>query len=894
MVVKLRDDSKKNSKRTTNPLAGDFLGDVTLAFDKFDDLDSVFSEFRTKEFRTLSLRKRFKRINRSLLRLIQDAPEPAFLLAAVTEYIARVNAERVLTEQYTFENFEFWLNQFSKLNKTENYRVRAKIVGKYIPRDDYQCFFPIGMDKTYPGSHFVAAHLAPDVDTTIASFWGWLDAVGARVGEGLHIWYLPGGAPASHFKLLFEDLLGDTAFELLSRQSGGLTLTAQDLVTKRGMVKKPAHAQTSALDHRVDGKAIVLVDDTGHSLGDWRSSDVEGARQVVMDFNACLRWFENGLHVKLISLFAKEGLSTKDLPQLTVDIFDTSIRRCEPAKDFSERQRRHLNTYLKAVVGVEKGVDGTFAELTKALTALSIAEFGEFEKHIKGLSDSPIFDGKGNLIENRPEIFHELEKIIKAVDEAIVRARNYVDRLDMMIAVKHEVLGRSRDVLSLRSDVDEIRRKLGDHHYVTVVIPEEENQVFPVGIVDAEDLRRPALGTVTLRDFCNEDETQMAPYLQVISVIDHHRAALSTTTPPLAIIGDAQSCNVLIAEQTFIINDRYSLGGMDADAIKAANERHSKDYSEGSNEEKGRLRLHQRALHRQIAVADSDEHYVHPLREYAEYLCFLYATLDDTDLLSKVTKRDVLCLAEILNRLKSLSVGEDVEIVHFDDIARDEHFARKAAQRILQNEDMYSLYKKIYEYRENSVETDLIAVGSGGGEAVFADTKEQGGCSRVGQTKIFASNASTFQEEAPTIRKAWLERAMQANRAKSRLSLHLHMVSTITGADEVYQGNGGGYTHRDEMWIWTADTPTADEHLGHFLSSFGQSPEIVNNKVSVELCGPNAPILARIFEKHFAGIEVKIAENADQGLPIAVVRYNAASINSRKSLVTPHIPRVIA
>ena len=35
----------------------------------------------------------------------------------------------------------------------------------------------------------------------------------------------------------------------------------------------------------------------------------------------------------------------------------------------------------------------------------------------------------------------------------------------------------------------------------------------------------------------------------------------------MAIIGDAQSCNVLIAEPTFRINDRYSLIGMDEETI---------------------------------------------------------------------------------------------------------------------------------------------------------------------------------------------------------------------------------------------------------------------------------------------------------------------------------------
>ena len=43
----------------------------------------------------------------------------------------------------------------------------------------------------------------------------------------------------------------------------------------------------------------------------------------------------------------------------------------------------------------------------------------------------------------------------------------------------------------------------------------------------------------------------MAPYLEVISVVDHHKSSLKTPSVPTALIGDTQSCNVLIAEQAF-------------------------------------------------------------------------------------------------------------------------------------------------------------------------------------------------------------------------------------------------------------------------------------------------------------------------------------------------------
>ena len=70
------------------------------------------------------------------------------------------------------------------------------------------------MGKVYEGSHFVAAHRSPDLDTTIASFWGWVDAFGARVSYGLHIWNIPSGPSKNQVEnqLLFKDLFGENIF----------------------------------------------------------------------------------------------------------------------------------------------------------------------------------------------------------------------------------------------------------------------------------------------------------------------------------------------------------------------------------------------------------------------------------------------------------------------------------------------------------------------------------------------------------------------------------------------------------------------------------------------------------------------------------------------------------
>src|SRR5690606_458597 len=147
-----------------------------------------------------------------------------------------------------------------------------------------------------------------------------------------------------------------------------------------------------------------------------------------------------------------------------------------------------------------------------------------------------------------------------------------------------------------------------DYDFLTVVIQEQDNSLFPVGIVRARDLRENGLGTVSLRDFCNLEEVKMASYLEVISVVDHHKSALQTFSVPITLIGDAQSCNVLIAEQTFSINDKYSLGGMSLEQIEAQ----IREIQALPQPTASDIRLLQRLLQRRLAACTTAPFYVHP------------------------------------------------------------------------------------------------------------------------------------------------------------------------------------------------------------------------------------------------------------------------------------------
>ena len=857
-----------------------WLADYSVSFTPFLHLDELFLQFQTKSFRNLSARKKFAKVNQTLLECIQNSAEPCFLLPSVIDFISKVQKQELLQEPYRMLNFEFWLNHFSGLTDEENRRIRNKIVGKNIPREEYQAFFPIGMGKMFNGSHFVAAHLAPDVDTTIASFWGWIDAFAARVGTGQHQWSLPGKLADSHTALLFQELFSEDVFEVLVRQTQALTLTALDLVSEKDLIKVPSSTVSSHIDHSQNVKPIIVTDETGHFLGAWRANDAEAVRQVVVVFYSSITWLENAIHEKIISVFTNKDVHLQDIKSALESVLEISIKTSDAIRECSDHQKRALHDFLKKVLGLTKGSQSTFSDLIRRLDSLLNLNFSPFQT----LFDQALYDHNQLLIEDRPKLFSTLEKIFKDLDSMLQAVRNYIDRLDLLLAIKEKVLAIPSPFITLKSDVEEIRKKMENYEYLPVLVQEGNDKWFVVGVVYANDSKRELLGTVSLRDFSNELETKMASYLQVISIIDHHKSDIKTAGVSTLIIGDAQSSNTIVAELVMKINDRYSLQGQTPEHIDEQLQSALKTCDD--------LKKVQRLLQLKRSSQMKDSYYIHPKREFAEYLCFLLAILDDTDLLTKVSLRDVMCVKELLNRMKTIGSQNDCECISFDSIGRDDTFVKQASAHILQNDDMYSLYSKIYAFKEKEVEKDLQACLEDKPSSIFSDTKEQNGCCRVGQTKLFCPNIPLFQSHVASLRSLWQANAKKVYETRPQIDLHIQMITTIAGADEVHSDKALSWKHKDELWFWVPETASAYERLVNFLNAFHATALVQNNAMEVEFYGQNAVELEQIFAQNFPKATRKVAKETT--LPIAVLYYKAGLINSRKAAISPYLPRFIA
>src|SRR5262249_21879974 len=149
-------------------------------------------------------------------------------------------------------------------------------------------------------------------------------------------------------------------------------------------------------------------------------------------------------------------------------------------------------------------------------------------------------------------------------------------------------------------------------------------------------------------------------------------------------------------------------------------------------------------------------------------------------------------------------------------------------------------------FRESEVETNLQLCLKGKPSNIFLDTKEQNGCTRVGQTKMFASNFPYFLKHAQEIREIWLNKSSEVYHEKPEIDLYLHMISTIASAEEVYKDQIGPYPHQDELWFWVPSSHPGYGHLYSFLAGFQVNLKHLD-QLSLEFLGSPTEEFKKIF-----------------------------------------------
>ena len=151
---------------------------------------------------------------------------------------------------------------------------------------------------------------------------------------------------------------------------------------------------------------------------------------------------------------------------------------------------------------LNKGLSSSFQELFAQFSALPIPQVTDFLQELKNLDA---------LLPTGSALFRLLYRLVHSLDQAVDAISRYVDRLDVVMRIKHDVLGYQPSCAVLRSDLEMLRLSIGERDYLTIVLVDKEGRRTPLGVVLATTLRKEILGYVSQRDFSNPNEMRMAP-----------------------------------------------------------------------------------------------------------------------------------------------------------------------------------------------------------------------------------------------------------------------------------------------------------------------------------------------------------------------------------------------
>lgn len=798
---------------------------------------------------------------------LKSADEPAFCLKAVLQYLDRVDKIFPIKGRWTLALFEIWLNSQRSIDPDLQLSIRSKIVGRHLPRSAYQILFPIGSGQTLLGSHIITAHISPDLDTCIASFWGWSDAFAARLSSHVHHWNLPGGILAPQDRLVVDELMGPELLQQLPTSQKELCLKAVDLIDSKALIELPGDKKIDFETDLDEQTIAVMVDAKGSYLGELNFWDRIDLIPIITSIALGLQWITARAQSQIgDAKSVKRGHSWSDLRQL-------ALEQIPPIAALARSTLLSLEQFVHRYFGLPAGLKTKLAEIGQGTIACAgLQPFALVADLLTGLMN------KDEMVCDDGSFF------MRQFESAAADAQTALHRLDVLIAIKTEILKRPFSPLRSDDELSVVRAELQKCPARAVVLQESSDRSTPLGAVFAAKLANSTLGTATFRDFCNRQEIQAPPYLQITSVLDHHKTDLQTAAIATCCSADVQSCNVLIAELALDLNDRCAGAKKKSDQEQLA----SLLIDRTTLNDRAKLRLLQRLIPRYLA--QKGDWYVHKEREMIEYLSLLYAIFDDTDLLMKATPRDVRCVVKLLNRAKSLQCQYEVEIIDEEGLEEKADFSRQLATRILRHEETYSLYSQVFAFRFESIEKAMRTTSDGVSNSWFADTKEQNGCARVGQSKLFTRNIETFGHLRPKLVTRFIDLAKSSAR-DDRLVLHLHMCSTIADAGEVYEGQTGkNYSHCDQLWFWIADLSSADRALDNFLTSFYQAKELKEQMPRLEIFNDRNERLKKIFniEKAPWSITESSCDATDQ--IFAILHVKATSLNSRKAAIAPHLP----
>ena len=151
----------------------------------------------------------------------------------------------------------------------------------------------------------------------------------------------------------------------------------------------------------------------------------------------------------------------------------------------------------------------------------------------------------------------------------------------------------------------------------------------------------------------------------------------------------------------------------------------------------------------------------------------------------------------------------------------------------------------------------------------------------------------TFNEKRFELLHYWFSIKNFVHSKSSEVDFFLHMISTIAGGKEAYEGKMPDNGEEDEIWLSVNyDSDLSTSRFRQFLDYLKDSPKFNQIKMHMTIEGPASDgrdLIASILRVTVPQATYDFLEN-DLPEPIVVFKFKQGTLNSRKADITPFLP----
>ncbi|MDA8773517.1 DHH family phosphoesterase [Chlamydiia bacterium] len=769
-------------------------------------------------------------------------PQPCFLLPDLSKTF------HTYTKEYPslflhISDYEYWLGGI-EISSDDYQRVWSNITGKRILDHDFAPMLSKQPAANTPGSHYVIAHTSPDLDTFVSSYITWIDALSLRMSAHMNKWLVPKRSLKNSELDCFHQHYPNDFTTHLVHHTDGASVLAEDICKQEFVHTILSDASFDSLDiDEVEKKCMFIVSNSGNVLDTINPIDVEETYILINVFIQIIRSYVHQLEIACLhAILDKEP--KKELILLQERFSRMTFDEISSYRELHDKKKEIIHRFIHCVFGFDTESKTTCHSIVTYVTdEEQVTISNTFIKNVQ----------KNNDIHNVISTLHQAHL------DTISALKTHLMKMGTFVLCKQQIFKKPSFFLTPNTVIDPSTLPM-DAPFIPV-LKVEKNKKTAFGAIQSDIFKQKEMISVSLRDFSNKTEVPITPAANVVSVIDHHKTEIHSSKPWNCIISDTESCNTIIAEHLFNQYDLYSKPYSEKDTLAEI----TKEKKLNSEQKRTlvKLLLQRKETTEQFYFVDIN-------RELHDYELLLNAILDDTDLLSKTSIRDLMCIGELIDRIVSIQNKYRNSILR-DQIDQMNSDKQTIKQTIFKHPFMQATMKRIYTMRIEQVEEDISTLSSG----LFSDTKYMSDVS-ICQVKLFPDNIASLSKHYDKLIANWKQLLTDSKRDTR---LDILFFSTLK-----HKHHTNSNQTLDKMVIIFQQNDTARSKLMHFLNHFLTQQSLSSLKIKLNTHPNETSFFAELA--HLENVTIKGTHEMQSTITI---EYPASLVNSRKKQIAPFI-----